>query len=122
MASPDKEIVTQRAMVATVEQVFSEALMRLEQLPFDMTNVAVDKGRSALTPDVLKTFDGFIQYLIDAVIQYNRTSCALSNFPGEDKPSKDYLQAILRDIAAAWKEFALSVNSFFIAKTRALAS
>ena len=122
MASPDKEIVTQRAMVATVEQVFSEALMRLEQLPFDMTNVAVDKGRSALTPDVLKTFDGFIQYLIDAVIQYNRTSCALSNFPGEDKPSKDYLQAILRDIAAAWKEFALSVNSFFIAKTPALAS
>ncbi|WOJ88880.1 FAD-dependent oxidoreductase [Methylocapsa polymorpha] len=117
LASADKEIVTQRAMVATMEQVFSEALLRLEDLSFDMGDVAVERGRSALTPEILKTFDGFIQFLIDSVIEYNRTSCALSNFPGEDKPSKDYLQAILRDIAAAWKEFCLSVNAFFIAKT-----
>jgi monoamine oxidase len=122
MASPDKEIVTQRAMVATVEQVFSEALLRLEHLSFDMDDVGVERGRSNLTPEVLKTFDGFIQFLLDSVIQYNRTSCALSNFPGEDKPSKDYLQAILRDIAAAWKEFCLSVNAFFIAKSTAPAA
>jgi monoamine oxidase len=122
MASPDKEIVTQRAMVATIEQVFSEALLRLELLPFNMGDVAIERGRSSLTPEILKTFDGFIQALLDGVIQYNRTSCALSNFPGEDKPSKDYLQAILRDIAAAWKEFCLSVNAFFVAKTPAKAS
>ncbi|WP_034991444.1 flavin monoamine oxidase family protein [Beijerinckia mobilis] len=122
MASPDKEIVTQRAMVATVEQVFSEALLQLESLPFDMQGIAIDKGRSDLTPQILKSFDGFIQFLIDAVIQYNRTSCALSNFPGEDKPSKDYLQAILRDIAAAWKEFCLSVNAYFVSKTPAVAA
>ncbi len=119
MASPDKEIVTQRAMVATMEQVFSEALLQLEHLSFDMAGVPIEKGRSALTPDILKTFDGLIQYLIDAVIEYNRTSCALSNFPGEDKPSRDYMQAILRDIAAAWKEFCLSVNAFFVARTPA---
>jgi monoamine oxidase len=119
MASPDKEIVTQRAMVATIEQVFSEALLQLEHLSFDMAAVPIEKGRSALTPEILKTFDGFIQFLIDSVIQYNRTSCALSNFPGEDKPSRDYLQAILRDIAAAWKEFCLSVNAFFVARTPA---
>ncbi|ACB97131.1 flavin monoamine oxidase family protein [Beijerinckia indica] len=122
MASPDKEIVTQRAMVATVEQVFSEALFQLEQIPFDMQGVMVEKGRSDLTPQILKSFDGFIQFLLDAVIQYNRTSCALSNFPGEDKPSKDYLQAILRDIAAAWKEFCLSVNAYFVSKTPVLAA
>lgn len=121
MSSPDKEIVTQRAMVATVEQVFSEALLQLEHLSFDMGDVPVERGRSALTVETLKSFDGFIQFLLDSVIQYNRTSCALSNFPGEDKPSKDYLQAILRDIAAAWKEFCLSVNAFFIARTPATA-
>jgi monoamine oxidase len=32
------------------------------------------------------------------------------------------MQAILRDIAAAWREFCLSVNAFFIAKTPALAA
>lgn len=119
MSSPDKEIVTQRAMVATMEQVFSEALLRLDHLSFDLRAVPIERGRSALTPEILKPFDGFIQFLIDGVIQYNRTSCALSNFPGEDKPSKDYLQAILRDIAAAWKEFCLSVNAFFVARTPA---
>jgi len=119
MASPDKEIVTQRAMVATMEQVFSEALLQLEHISFDMVAVPIEKGRSALTPEILKSFDGLIQFLIDSVIEYNRTSCALSNFPGEDKPSQDYMQAILRDIAAAWKEFCLSVNAYFVAKTPA---
>ncbi|WP_026607390.1 FAD-dependent oxidoreductase [Methylocapsa acidiphila] len=119
LASADKEIVTQRAMVATMEQTFSAALLRLEDLSFDMSHVAVERGRSSLTPEILKTFDGLIQHLIDSVIEYNRTSCALSNFPGEDKLSKDYLQAILRDIAAAWKEFCLSVNAYFISRTPA---
>jgi len=117
MASPDKEILTQRAMVATVEGVFSSALLKLEDLSFDMTSVAIQNGRSDLTPEILGSFKGFIEFLLDSVIEANRTSCALSNFPGEDKLGKDYLQAILRDIAAAWKEFCLSVNAFFVAHT-----
>ena len=116
MASADKEQVTQRAMLATMEQVFSGALLQLETLPFDMRGVPVEKGRSALTPEILNSFNGFIQHLLDEVIQYNRTSCALSNFPGEDKLSKDYLQAILADIAAAWREFCISVNSLLLSK------
>jgi len=117
MASPDKEIVTQRAMVETMEQVFSSALLKLEDLPFDMSTVAITNGRSDLTPEILGTFKGFIEFLLDSVIEANRTSCALSNFPGEDKLSKEYLQAILRDIAAAWKEFCLSVNAYFVSLT-----
>jgi monoamine oxidase len=81
-----------------------------------MRGVPVEKGRSGLTPEILNSFNGFIQYLLDEVIQYNRTSCALSNFPGEDKLSKDYLQAILADIAAAWREFCMSVNSLLLSK------
>ncbi|WPP02849.1 flavin monoamine oxidase family protein [Methylocella tundrae] len=119
LASADKEIVTQRAVVATIEQIFSEALLRLEDLPFDMSSVAVERGRSAMTPEALRTFEGFIQGLMDCVLEFNRTSCALSNFPGEDTPSKDYVQAMLRDIAAAWKEFCLSVNAYFLRGTPA---
>jgi monoamine oxidase len=119
MASPDKEILTQRAMVATIEQVFSSALMKLEDLPFDMSSVGITNGRSDLTPEILGSFKGFIEFMLDSVIEANRTSCALSNFPGEDKLGKDYLQAILRDIAAAWKEFCLSVNAFFVSATPA---
>jgi monoamine oxidase len=122
LASPDKEIVTQRAMVMTVEQVFSGALLKLEELNFDMSRVPVENGRSALTPELLNAFNEFLKTLIDAVPEYNRTSCALSNFPGEDKMSKEYFQAIMRDIAAAWKEFCLSVNALMLAKSPAMAA
>jgi len=44
LAGADKEIVTQRAMVATMEQVFSEALLRLEDLSFDMGDVVVERA------------------------------------------------------------------------------
>lgn len=122
LASPDKEWVTQRAMVMTVEQVFSGALLKLEELPFDMTKVPVENGRSALTPELLNAFNEFLKTLIDSVVEYNRTSCALSNFPGEDKLSKDYFQAIMLDIAAAWKEFCLSLNALLLAKAPAMAA
>jgi monoamine oxidase len=122
LASPDKEIVTQRAMVLTVEQVFSGALLKLEELNFDMKNVPVENGRSALTPELLNAFNEFLKTLIDTVPEYNRTSCALSNFPGEDKMSKDYFQAIMLDIAAAWKEFCLPVNALMLAKSPAMAA
>lgn len=122
LASPDKEWVTQRAMVMTVEQVFSGGLLKLEELPFDMTKVAVENGRCSLTPEILNAFNEFLKTLIDSVVEYNRTSCALSNFPGEDKLSREYLQAIMLDIAAAWKEFCLSVNALLLAKAPALAA
>lgn len=122
LASPDKEIVTQRAMVMTVEQVFSGALLKLDELSFDLSQVPVENGRSALTPELLNSFNEFLKTLIDSVVEYNRTSCALSNFPGEDKLNKDYLQAIMRDIAAAWKEFCLSLNALLLAKSPAMAA
>ena len=82
------------------------------------------RSRTAAPIDAgdLGSFKGFIEFLLNSVIEANRTSCALSNFPGEDKLGKDYLQAILRDIAAAWKEFCLSVNAYFVAHTPEVAA
>jgi monoamine oxidase len=53
------------------------------------------------------------------VIAFNRTSCALSNFPHEHQLSKEYIQTILRDVAAAWQEFSLSANRLLLAKSEA---
>ncbi|ACK50683.1 amine oxidase [Methylocella silvestris BL2] len=122
LASSDKEFVTQRAMLATMEEVFADALAKLGELPFDMDGVAIAAGRSDLTPKILQNFDGFLQTLLDCVVKFNRTSCALSNFPGEDKLAKDYVQAILLDLAAAWREFCLSANAIFVARTEAAAA
>jgi monoamine oxidase len=102
-----------------MEAVFAAALEQLDALSFDMQDVAVERGRSALTPQVQKPFGHLMQAFLDDVIAFNRTSCALSNFPHEHRPPKDYVQTILRDIAAAWHEFSVSANRVLLAKAEA---
>lgn len=119
LSNGQREQITQRALLGAMEAVLKEAIGVLESLPFDHSAVAVEKGRSDLTPLVQKAFDGFIQEMLDGVIDYNRTSCALSNFPDEHKPSQEYLNVTLLDIAAAWREFSLDANQILLDKRAA---
>ena len=118
LATQQRDQLTQRAVLESVEEVYRSALLTLEALPFDMTTVPIERGRSALTPDVQRPFRDFMQSLLDDVVAFNRTSCALSNFPDEHHLSKEYTQTILRDIAAAWQEFSLSANRLLLAKAQ----
>jgi monoamine oxidase len=67
---------------------------------------------------VLTPFLGFNKALLDEAILFNRSSCALSNFPSEHAISPEYLETIARDLAAAWREFALGVNALLAAKAQ----
>jgi monoamine oxidase len=116
LAAQQREQLTRRAILASIEQVYSQALDLLATLPFDVSGVAIERGRSALIPDLQKPFGDFMQTVLDDVIAFNRTSCALSNFPDEHDLSREYVQTILRDIAAAWREFSLSANRVLLTK------
>ena len=116
LAAQSKEQLTQRAVLDTVEQVYSEALDRLGGLPFDTAAVGIRRGRCDLTPGVLESFDGFNMTLLEEVVRFNRDSCAISNFPDEHDPAKEYVAAISRDLAAAWREFAINVNHVLLGK------
>ncbi|NOT66911.1 MAG: NAD(P)-binding protein [Methylophilaceae bacterium] len=117
LAAQQKQQLTQQALLDTVEQIYSDALQRLGTLPLDTHNVTVEQGRSALTPVVLTPFNGFIRELVDTALEFNRNSCAISNFPQEAAPDAPYLDAIRRDMSAAWREFALSVNDALLEKS-----
>jgi monoamine oxidase len=119
LVTQHREQLTQLAVLGATEAVFAAALQVLDALAFDMGDVTVERGRSALTPEVQKPFRDFMQSLLDDAVAFNRTSCALSNFPHEHRPSQDYLQTILRDIAAAWQEFSLAANRLLLAKADA---
>lgn len=121
LAAQQREQLTQRALLGAVEQVYSAALDQLDGLPFDAADVAIRNGRSDLTPRVLAPFDGFNKALLDEAVAFNRTSCALSNFTYEHEPDSAYVDTILRDLAAAWREFALGVNAVLVARTQASA-
>lgn len=119
LAAQDKAQITQRALLDTVEQIYSAALDQLATLPFDTRSVAVQRGRSDLTPRLLTAFEGFNAALLDEVADFNRASCAISNFPQEHELHTDYLDAITRDLAAAWREFALNANTMLLGKGKA---
>jgi monoamine oxidase len=108
LASQLKEQITQRAVLATMEQLYGEALAEIERLPFDVTTAG---DCFDLTPRVLAPFVGFNKALLDQVLVFNRSSCALSNFPEEHVVSPEYLETIARDLAAAWREFAVGVDT-----------
>ncbi len=102
-----------------MEEIFGSALVVLDGLVFDTSVMTIERGRSSLIPEVQQPFGEFMQSLMDDVIAFNRTSCALSNFPDEHRLSEEYTQVILRDIAAAWQEFSLSANRLLLAKADA---
>ncbi len=107
------ELLTQRALLATVDQVYSESLVQLDPLlsALALGRGEVVDGRHALTAALLSAFDGWNKHLLEAALRFNATSCALSNFPAEHQPDADTLRAITLDMAAAWREFALELNT-----------
>jgi monoamine oxidase len=116
LAVQQREQLTQRAILESIEEVFDQALAVLDDLDFDVDAATVERGRSSLTPGVQQPFGELMQSVLDDVVAFNRTSCALSNFPDEHHLSREYHQVILRDIAAAWLEFSLAANRLLLAK------
>lgn len=113
LSAQQSEQRTQRALLATADQAYSETLARLDQLlpALDAANADVVNGRHTLTAALLAPFDGWNKGLLDAALSFNGTSCALSNFPQEHRPDPETLRAITLDLAAAWREFVLELNA-----------
>lgn len=114
LTSQRRDKLTQRALADTVETLFREALEKIYELPFDSRGVQVERGWSALTLRILAPFQGFCEKLLDDALRFNRTSCAISNFSDEHVPSVDYQMEIRRDLAAAWKDFAMTANDLLV--------
>lgn len=115
LSAQQHELLTQRALLAAVDQTYSEALTLLDAFAPWRGAGHTEQGRHALTPALLKAFDGWNKALLDEALAHNGTSCALSNFPQDHQPDAELLRAITRDLAAAWREFALELNARLVA-------
>jgi len=104
----------QRNVLTVLEQFYDEALSRLQTLPFDSKESPVNRGLSDISKQALTAFNGFVDEFLLFVVDKHRTSCALSNFPGEHKPDKTYVNEVMREIAGLWQNFALNVNAHFL--------
>ena len=110
-------LLTQRALLATADQVYSESLARLDHLlpALNAADAEVIQGRHALTAALLAPFEGWNKGLLLAALRFNGTSSALSNFPAEHQPDADMVKAITLDLGSAWREFALELNTRLLA-------
>lgn len=104
----------QRNVLAVLTETYGLALECLKALPFQTADIPSERGMSALTRRLLPLFDGFVDEFLVFVVDKHRTSCALSNFPDEHKPSHDYVNQVKRQIAELWREFALNANGYFL--------
>ena len=93
-----------RNVTASLQHAYAESLVQMRQLPF-----------KANAPDIsarmLHAFDGFIDEFIQYALQKHRTSCALSNFPDEHKPSADYIEQVLMQTDKDWHAFVEQVGA-----------
>ncbi|SCK17974.1 monoamine oxidase [Variovorax sp. HW608] len=118
LSGQQSEQLTQRALLASADQTYSEALARLDGLlPMLAAGAgALERGgRHAFTERLLAPFAGWNKELMEAALHFNGTSCALSNFPHEHRPDAAMLRAVTLDLAAAWREFALELNARLLA-------
>lgn len=110
----DREQLTQRALLMAVESVLGEALTGIAAMPLEGAGMPLANGQACLLPLVQAPFKRFLDTLLEDVREFNATSCALSNFPDEHRPSRAYTNAMLRDVAAAWAEFSQEANRILL--------
>ncbi|ESS73721.1 amine oxidase [Methyloglobulus morosus KoM1] len=122
LADQQRDQLTQLSLLATVDEIYQKALLVLEELPFVTEVEVVVNGRSDLTPHLLTPFMGFNETLLNAALEFNRSSCAISNFDQEHKPTDEYIDTIRRDLASAWREFALNVNTLLVKRSTSQAA
>ncbi|MBT9549423.1 MAG: FAD-dependent oxidoreductase [Hydrogenophaga sp.] len=113
LSSQQHDLLTQRALLATVDRVYSESLAQIDALlpAIDAADAAVSQGQHALTPQLLAPFAGWNKGLLQAALAFNAGSCALSNFAQDQTPDAETQRAITLDLAAAWREFAIELNA-----------
>ncbi|WP_455220758.1 hypothetical protein [Kaarinaea lacus] len=104
-----------RNVVAVLQQAYQDSLLQLQK-----ASVPPDKmqqqGFSALAIQALQAFDGMIDDMLQYALQKHRTSCALSNFPEEHRPSDDYIVEVIQETNRDWQLFAAQVNHLLTAE------
>lgn len=114
LSAQRRQHLTQQAILDTAAALFRDALEMLYELPFDSRGVSVERGWSALTLRILEPFQGFCEALLDDALRFSPSSCGISNFAAEHLPRVDSHLEMRRELASAWRDFALTANDLLV--------
>ena len=98
-----------RNLTSVLKQAYEDSLAQLQSVYYEPQELQAEKGE--LIIEALKPFDGFVEELVQYALHKHRTSCALSNFPDEHRPSSDYMVEVIQETAKDWQVFVTGVET-----------
>jgi len=104
--SHDSKQVTQRALLASVQQLLQTALEQFQAEPM----LVHPRRDAALAPRVHEAMREFLGAAMRDVLAWNRSAPLLSDHREERQPSRNYAQAMMREVYAAYRRFARDVS------------
>ncbi|WP_172326729.1 FAD-dependent oxidoreductase [Mangrovicoccus sp. HB161399] len=112
-------MVTRFAALDSVEAFFGEAIGVLSAVPFPEEEIGADGARAEVVKHVGTMAKSFLNRHLGEILAFNRSSCALRNFPAEHELPVDYVQAILGDVSRAGGGFLAEVDGLLRARAAA---
>lgn len=106
------ENLFKRNITSVLKQVYEDSFHHLQDLSLNPQALKTEKEFSEITFQVLKPFEGLVEELMQYALQKHRTSCAISNFPPEHDPSKEYIDEVIQEVSSDWQSFAMKVDHF----------
>ena len=106
LSRQNSEGLLKRNLVDVMQRGYASALEKLSQLETEHGTV----DSSARTGAVLEPLEGAAEELIEYAVQKHRTSCALSNFPAEHRPSAAYIGEVLQAVTLQWQDFQRQIS------------
>ncbi|MGR9052683.1 MAG: amine oxidase [Gammaproteobacteria bacterium] len=105
-----------RNVVKAWQQAYRDTLALLRQSEL-RTETSGENEIKVWTDAVSRAFDGFTDDMMSYAVQKHRTSCALSNFPEEHKPSREYIAEVIELAAADYRDFAAQASDVITGKS-----
>jgi monoamine oxidase len=105
LSCADHKQLTQKALLASVQQLFKAALEQLGQVQDGQTEAVHSRRDAALAPRVHEAVRNFLNALVGAVLSFNLKSPDLAALSAERRPSRVYAQAMSRAMYTAYRRF-----------------
>ncbi|WP_138465222.1 FAD-dependent oxidoreductase [Poseidonocella sp. HB161398] len=119
LARQQPAMATRYAALDSVEEVLGEALSVFAALRFAPGELGADGGRAETVRRAGGMAKSFLSRHMGGILAFNRSSCALRNFPEEHELPADYVQAILADVSRAGGGFLAELDGLLAARAAA---
>ena len=99
-----------RNVISVLQQAYNDSLIKLRAASLSPEKAESQHQFSSLAILALKPFEGIVDDMMQYALQKHRTSCALSNFPDEHRPSAEYIAEVTQETDQDWRAFVSEVN------------